>query len=60
MSCVGNSIPSFDAFMAAVERCGVEYGGANWQGLAMTGAATVLAFAFIIAFGYWIITEIRS
>jgi hypothetical protein len=48
MDCVGNSIPSIDAMVAAINRCGTEYGGANWPSLAMTGAATLLVAVFIV------------
>ena len=60
MSCAGTSITSIEAMVAAINRCGMEYGGANWPSLAMTGAATVLVAVFIVAFVYWVITEIRS
>jgi len=48
MSCIGSSIPSLDAFAAAIERCGREYGGENWASQAMIGGATVLIFVFIL------------
>jgi len=60
VSCVGTSIPSLDAMMAAIERCGMEYGGPGWQSLAMTGAVTVLFIAFAAAFVVWMLKEIRS
>jgi hypothetical protein len=46
--------------MAAIERCGMEYGGPGWQSLAMTGAVTVLFIAFAAAFVVWMLKEIRS
>lgn len=53
MSCVPGSITSIDAMVEAVRRCGVEYGGPDWAGKAMMGAATLVIFLLAV-FTLWV------
>lgn len=48
MTCIGTPPQSLDAMWAAIDRCAVAAGGADWPSLAMTGLATVVVAVFAV------------
>jgi hypothetical protein len=57
MSCVGDSIPSIEAVIETINRCGAAYGGADWMSLAGIGLAAIVLMVAGLAVAFWILKE---